>query len=189
MCCGKHATQKKRLRFTSHPLWVYILLPMGWLPYAIVAALLTERVRCYTHFCDRHRRYWLRRTLISWACFAGLVVFSLGSLVLTVLLREHISEATQRLIAGWLCPVTIALGLLWLMSIPIMQVVGIHPADVTEDSLTLKGISQDFAEAVREYRRERRAEEEAQDQPRRSRRRPPDASQEYYDPDRGPPER
>jgi hypothetical protein len=64
-----------------------------------------------------------------------------------------------------------------------MQLTAIHPADVTKDRLTLKRISPVFAEAVREYREERLAEEEHQDQRRNSRRRRPDAGQEVYDPE------
>lgn len=58
MCCGEPATQRKRRRFISHPVWVYILLPWGYILYAIVAAILTEEIRCYTLFCERHKHYW-----------------------------------------------------------------------------------------------------------------------------------
>src|SRR4051812_25286496 len=66
MCCGAPATERKRRRFVSHPLWVYVLMPFGYLPYVIVAAVLTEHVRCYTLFCPRHKNHWRSRTLIFW---------------------------------------------------------------------------------------------------------------------------
>src|SRR5580700_7283045 len=54
MCCGAPATESKRRRFTSHPLWVYVLLPFGYLPYVIVAAVLTEKIRL-RHDCWKSR--------------------------------------------------------------------------------------------------------------------------------------
>jgi hypothetical protein len=45
----------------------------------------------------------------------------------------------------------------WIISIPIVQATAIHPSNVTERRLTLKGVSPEFVEAVREYRAKRKA--------------------------------
>jgi hypothetical protein len=163
MLCGAPAIERKRRRFISHPFWVYVLLPFGWLPYIIVASILTVRVRCYTHLCSRHRNHWVMRTLIIWGVFAGLVVLILGSFTVAALIGE---KAMTGIVAGTLCIGSLVLMFLWLASIPILQVTAIHPADVTKRRLTLKCISPEFADAVWEYREERRAEAEQEDSPR-----------------------
>ena len=44
-----------------------------------------------------------------------------------------------------------------------MQVTAIHPANVTERRLTLKRVSPAFAEAVQEYRENRKGKEQQED--------------------------
>ncbi len=189
MCCGAPATVRKRLRFISHPLWVYIwlplgllpfvwipvLLPLGFLPYFLVAAILTVRVRCYTLFCERHKNHWRVRTLMIWAAFVAILVFLFGGIVLVGMLSERLSQSAQDRLFGSVCIASPMLLLLWLVSIPVMQLTSIHPADITERRLTLKRISPAFAEAVREYRKNRPAEEEPENHPRKRqiRRSPP----------------
>jgi hypothetical protein len=163
MCCGEPATEKKRLRFTSHPLWVYILLPFGWIPYAIVAWMLTERVRCYTLFCPRHKSYWRGRALLVWAGF-GLMWLAIVAIPVTVSLIlgliGQFDDAAERLVAGFACVNSILMIVCWLASIPIIQLASIHPAEVKETRLTLKCISPAFAEAVREYREDHKGKRE-----------------------------
>ena len=82
MCCGVPATERKRRRFISHPLWVYVLLPWGYILYAIVAAILTEHIRCYTLFCPRHKNYFLVRNLFIWGLLIVILVLLVGGFVL-----------------------------------------------------------------------------------------------------------
>ncbi len=161
MCCGAPATERKRLRFTSHPLWCYVLLPFGYIPYVIVAAILTERVLCYTLFCPRHKHYFRFRTLIVWGGLAALLVVIFGGFVLAGSIADR-SGKTQDLLFGSLCIASPLLLFLWLISIPIVQETSIRPADVRERRLILKHVSSDFVEAVREYRENRKGEEQAE---------------------------
>ena len=156
MCCGAPAIERKRRRFISHPLWVYALMPLGYIPYAVVAAILTEHVRCYTLFCARHKHYWRNRTLAIWGTFVALLALIVGSFAIVGSMSEQFSRSTQDILFGALCIGSPVLLLCWLISIPIIQVTEIHPANVTERRLTLKGISPAFAEAVREYRENRK---------------------------------
>lgn len=163
MRCGAPATERKRRRFVSHPFWIYVLLPFGYIPYVIVAAILTEKVRCYTLFCPRHKNQWRRRTLIIWGAFVALLVLLAGSFALVGSLSGQFSKSTQDFLLGSLCIASPVLFLCWLISIPIMQETAIHPADVTERRLTLKHIAPAFAEAVREYREDRKREGREED--------------------------
>jgi hypothetical protein len=176
MRCGAPATARKRLRFTSHPLWVYLLLPFGWLPYVIVAAVLTENVRCWTFFCPQHRNHWLVRTLLIWGGLVALLAVLFGSGVIVVSLSDHFSPATRDSLMGWLCLGSVGLIFCWLISIPLIQLTAIHPTHVTDRRLTLQRVSPAFVEAVQAYREERRAERREEDERRefRPRRTPPD---------------
>src|SRR5215831_10105475 len=176
MCCGAPATERKRRRFISHPFWVYVLLPFGYIPYVIVAAVLTEEVRCYTLFCPRHKNHWRKRTLIIWGAFAAMLALIAGGLAIVGSMTGHISKSVQDSLFGMICVASPLLVVCWLSSIPIMQVTAIHPADVRERGLILKRISPAFADAVREHRaNNRNAErpEEAYIRDNRVRRSPP----------------
>jgi hypothetical protein len=157
MRCGEPDTERKRLRFTSHPLWVYVLLPFGYIVYAIVAAVLTENVRCYTQFCHRHKNHWFIRTLIIWVGFVALLVFIVSIIIVVASLA---SKATMDSLFGYLSLGSVLLMFCWLISIPLIQLTSIHAAEVSKRRITLKCISPEFADAVLEYRKKRRAEDE-----------------------------
>jgi hypothetical protein len=186
MCCGEPATERKRRRFVSHPLWVYLLLPMGYLPYVLVAAILTEHIRCYTLFCPRHKNHWSVRNLIVWGAFAAILALILGGLVLVSSLSGSVSQSTETLLFGSLCAGSFLLMLCWFISIPLSQVTAIHPADATERHLTLKRVSPEFVEAVREYRANRKERVQPQEygehfRPNRSARRSEEGDNEFVD--------
>jgi hypothetical protein len=163
MCCGEEATERKRRRFISHPLWVYVLLPFGYLPYVIVAALLTEEVRCYTLFCPRHKNYWFVRSLFVWGLLVVVLALIVGGVILAALLSEQASGSTKDFLGGSVCIGSVLLLFGWLVSIPLSQVTAIHPADPTEHRLTLKCVSPAFVEAVRQHRKARRSQSQAED--------------------------
>jgi hypothetical protein len=173
MCCGEPATIRKRRRFVSHPAWVYLLLPMGLLPYVIAAAILTEHIRCYTLFCPRHKNYWLVRNLKVWGAFLVILPLIIGGFVLVGSLNGQFSQATQDILVGSMCIVTVLLLLGWLITIPISQEMAIHPANATDYHVTLKRVSPAFVEAVRQHRANRKSQAQAEDyrshfRPRRS---------------------
>jgi hypothetical protein len=160
MRCGAPATVRKRRRFTSHPLWVYLLIPLGLLPYVIVAIILTEEVPCYTQFCPRHRHHWLFRGLLVWVGFVVILAIIIGSSVLLASMSDQLNRSTEESLAGLLCVGSVILMLCWFISIPITQLTAIHPTDATDRGLTLKNVSPAFVEAVRAYRASRSGEEQ-----------------------------
>jgi hypothetical protein len=163
MSCGEPATVRKRRLFVSHPVWVYLLLPFGYLPYVIVAAVLTERVRCYTHFCPRHKNHWLMRALIIWGAFPVLIALIAGGFVLVASMENVVSKSMEGGLVGTMCIGSLVLVLLWLMSIPLIQLTAIHPANVTDRRLTLKRIAPEFIEAVRDYREKPRSRDDGEE--------------------------
>jgi hypothetical protein len=182
MRCGAPATVRKRRMFVSHPLWVYVLLPFGYLPFVIVAAIMTQRARCYTHFCARHKNHWLCRALIIWGAFVAMLVLVVGCLALIMTLYPD--KAPDRVI-GALCFGSLALIFCWLISIPIVQLTAIHPGDVTDRRLTLKRVSPAFVDAVRDYRERPRAGKEREKYWSEFQSRRLAGSEDVYDPERG----
>lgn len=187
MRCGALATVRKRRMFVSHPFWVYVLLPCGYVPYAIVAAILTQRARCYTHFCPRHKNHWRIRTLIIWGSFVAILALIAGSMALVTSLQRYLSGNVFDTFMGCLCISAPVLLICWLISIPIMQLTAIHTADVTDRRLTLKRVSPVFVEAVGDHRDRPRVEDEHDDTSRPTRPRHSDPSQDVYDPERARP--
>src|SRR6266851_803407 len=151
MRCEAPATVRKRYRFVSHPGWVYLLLPFGYLPYVIVAAIMTQRVRFYTQFCARHKNHWRIRAFIVWGAFLALVAILFGGFLLISWLERN-KTTDYGSFFGYFCIGWLVLIFCWMISIPIVQLTSIHPADVTERRLTLKRVSPAFVDAVRDYR-------------------------------------
>jgi hypothetical protein len=183
MRCGAPAAVRKRHVFISHPLWVYVLLPFGYVPYVVVAAVLTERVRCYTHFCPRHKNHWLVRALLIWGSFVALLALIVCGFAVVGSLQGRLSRPAHDALFGMACVGSPVLLFCWLISIPIMQLTAIHPADVTDRRLTLRRVSPAFVEAVRDYRERRRAREGQEDR-RPFRPRHPDPREDVFDPER-----
>lgn len=165
MCCGAEATERTRRRFISHPLWVYLLMPCGYLPYVIVAVILTEHIRCYTLFCPRHKNYFFMRTVFVWGLLVVVLVLIVASFFLLGSLSGAVKESSRGYLVGSFCIGTVALLFGWLLSIPISQVTAIHPAEATESRLTLRRVSPDFVEAVRQHRAERKSRSQPDDYP------------------------
>lgn len=84
-------------------LWVYFLIPFGWIPYAIVASLLTEYVPCYTHFCPRHTNHWRIRTLAIWGFFRLIVLGIVAILFISMAVVGSQSAAAQQRVLGSVC--------------------------------------------------------------------------------------
>ena len=187
MRCGSPTTVRKRFRFTSHPLWVYLFLPFGIVPYVVLAALLTEKARCYTHFCDRHKNHWRVRALAVWGGLG--VIFSLVAILIgyITLVGSRGNEASDTLwhkLAGIACFAVPALLFCWIISIPIIQLTAIHLSNVTEKRLTLRSVSPEFVEAVHVHREKRDAVDEQDLRGKFRPRRHPDSGQDIYDPER-----
>src|SRR5437879_875493 len=163
MRCGAPATVQTRRAFVSHPFWVYVLLPLGYLPYVIVAAVLTQRVRCYTYFCPRHKNHWLIRAVFIWGGLVVLLALMVGSFALVFAMERQLGQSTTNQLVGLVCVGSFMLLFAWLMSIPLSQLTAIHPDNVTDRRLILKGVSPLFVQAVQDYRERLRDEEQEED--------------------------
>jgi hypothetical protein len=198
MRCGAPAQFTVSKRFSWHPPWVIALVLIGLLPYAIVAIILTKRMRVQAPLCDRHRGHWLRRSVFSWGGLLLLIALGIGAIILLAAAdqrpRPRAGAAAPEL-GGLACGGVVVLGVIWAVGLAIAQLTAIRPTEITDRDISLAGVSGTFMDALDEDREARAGEdddEEYEDEeedyrPRRARRRPQPRAEDderVYDPDR-----
>lgn len=78
--CNRDTDYKLKRTFVWHPWWVYILAPMGWLFYAIIASAVRKYATIELGLCDEHQQ---RRR-------SGLILtgFGVGASILLLLIAS-----------------------------------------------------------------------------------------------------
>jgi hypothetical protein len=179
MRCGADATTTRVKGFSWHPGWVNLLILAGLLPWAIVAIVLTKRMRVRAPLCAHHRNHWLWRAWVIYGGLAAAVLLGIGAIVLVAALSNQRGRGRGDDLAGLICVSVAGVGLAWLVTAAVVQMTGIRPTEITDRSITLTGVSPEFVDAVREERQRRDDEEE--DFRRRPRRRRPPREQDDVD--------
>jgi hypothetical protein len=164
--CGAPADTFKPKRFNWLPPWVYVLILFP-LPFLIVALIVTKRMRVRAPLCEAHIYHWTWRSLFTLGGLAILVVFSIAAIVLETNLER---QARFQHLSGLACVSVVVCGLAWLVAAAIIQSTAVRPSEITDRTITLTGVSREFAEALRQRRRRRDDEDDADY--RRPRRRP-----------------
>ena len=162
--CGARSVVCKDHRFQWSPPWVYVLLLLGVIPYAIAAGATQKRMTVPMPLCDRHKWHWGGRTAVVLLGLVGIFVVMFGGIVFA---NELNAEPPVVFI-----PVSF-LFLAWIVSAVVLASTTIRAREITDKSITLMGISPEFIEALNEARRGERDDEE-DDRPRRRRRRDED---------------
>lgn len=183
MRCGEPATTHKNKTFSWYPQWVPVLILAGLLPFIIVAAILTKRMRVAVPFCARHRGHWFWRGLIMGlsllACvglFIGLSAWLVG--------MENDEEIKRGSAGGFICIGGLPLLLAWIIMAAIMQKTSIRPSEITDNSITLTRISPAFVEAMKAQRRVTERPRSEEYEPQLGERRRPTDTEDFYDPNR-----
>jgi hypothetical protein len=195
MRCGAAATAHKIKRFSWYPPWVNLLILVAWPACLIVALILTKRMRVSVPLCDRHRNHWLIRLLFASIGFAVIALTLISGLVLAGVLHAQRNSGTS---GDSIMTVTLVgtsvLFLGWLIGIIILQSTAIRPAEITDRSITLAGVSPAFVDALdSNYSRRDEDEDEDEDENEYDRERPRRRRSEHLqDPDvprrRSPPD-
>jgi hypothetical protein len=81
-CNAPSVAPKRRCRLTWHSPWLYVLLFLAILLYAIVAAIVQKRAVVYVGLCERHQKRVLWGRLIGWGGLA-LEVLLVGASIST----------------------------------------------------------------------------------------------------------
>ena len=175
--CGAEAEHHVTKKFTWVPPWVFITILAGLLVYVVLAVILQKQYTVAVPFCKDHKGHWVKRLLLSLGGFFVLVGGGIGLAILMGVLSDSAAPAdkdTYGIIAG----LSVVGGLLaWVVVIVVAQWTAIKPKEITDNSITLTGVSQAFASAYEEQEdREREARRGALDRfdERRPRRRDDD---------------
>jgi NhaP-type Na+/H+ or K+/H+ antiporter len=161
MVCGGRATVKRKKWFKWYPPHA------GLLGGALLALIMTKRMKVSAPLCHVHRNHWLLRSLLSFFGFIGVFVIS-GALLFVVAAKSGEHGASEK-------PLLIALGVGgvlivgWLIMTIVMQHTAIRAKEITDKSMTLTGVSVKFRTALHELRDERRNEQDRPRKPVRSR--------------------
>jgi hypothetical protein len=147
MKCGTPAEVYKDKKFSWHPGWVYVLLLVNLLVFAIVALALTKRRRVRVPLCAAHRHHWLWQQAVA----VGGLLFFLGLGVLTIAVwSEEGNMAPLEGLGGLLCVSTLVGLVAWLIVAALLQSASIRPTEITDHGITLVGVSKEFVNAYRE---------------------------------------
>jgi len=176
MRCGARADTFKRKKFQWSPPWAFLALG------AFGAALFSKSVTMSVPLCEKHKWHWGgRMAFFAGGFFVLLALFGVGTPV--VAKNDHL--------AGFVFLPILVLLLAWLITSAILFSTQIRPREITDKSVTLTGVSEEFVEALdeerrgddedRPRRRPRYDDEDEDDRPRRKRRADDGG---YYDPGR-----
>jgi hypothetical protein len=177
MRCGEPATVHKSRKFSWYPAWISTLILVGVLCNAILivavilALTMAKRMRVSVPLCDAHKNHWIIRAVMILVGFVGLL--GILGVVIAFSDKDFVGILVGALLVGFLG---------WLILIGVCQGTAIRPTEITDREITLKGVSDTFAEAVLADRRQRGGEEdEFGDRPSRRRL----AADDYDRPERG----
>jgi hypothetical protein len=84
--CGARSTAPLRRAFLWHAPWVYLLIVLGLVPYAILALALRKRIDLIVPLCAAHRARRRNLILLGWLMALGGIaaVFAFGALELNM---------------------------------------------------------------------------------------------------------
>lgn len=148
MFCGQPAVTRVRRTFAWHPSWVILLILINLIVMLVVALILTKKMAVRVPACDQHEGYWRRRTLIL--TLSGFVVAALC--VGGIVYLSSLPPAAGDEFTGWICGGGIVLSLAWLVVAVVYSASGVRPTEITDRSIKLTGVHDDFVDALREER-------------------------------------
>jgi hypothetical protein len=176
MRCGAPATLRKKKQFTWYPSWVSILLFAGVLPYIIVVRIMMKKMRVSVPLCDAHSLHFIWGTVVVPLTLLALIVFTCGiPFTLGAIVGGRIVDD----IMGLLC-LSFGAGLVaWFIAMVVVNEISIHPTEITDNSITLKGVAESFADAVGRQRVAAPPDVIPMDEPRS---RPALGGEQFFDP-------
>ncbi|MFL5340643.1 MAG: hypothetical protein ACJ8F7_10875 [Gemmataceae bacterium] len=148
MACGGPSITHIRKTFSWYPPWVGITILAGVLPFAIIAMVLTKRMRVEVPVCERHRGYWWKRYMLMWIPLLVLALFGIGAMIAASNAGKVIGDWV-----GFACVGSAGLGLIWLITAAVIQSMMIRPREITDRTITLRNVSVGFADAFADFRR------------------------------------
>jgi hypothetical protein len=179
MQCGAKAVGYRRRGFRWSPGWVIITALFGLLPYFLITELTMRRMAVWVPYCKAHKKGPLWPTLVSVGSLVALIAVTAG---LIALLNDEGAGA----VAIVFCAGVFAF-IVWMFVAIILHTPTIRPTEINDKSITLKGVCQEFIDALNADRRgedrPQRAHRRDEEERPRARRRAADEDGGYYDPE------
>ena len=145
MCCGAPATVTKTRDMSYVPQWVAVFSVIPIL-YVLMATIMTRKARVQAPLCDEHQGHWLKRTLWMWGLFLLFGAISGGGFLIAMSLQD--GGRPNDSLAGISCGGGVVLFLVWLIVVIVLQNTAIRPEEIDYEYITIKGVSQEFVDAV-----------------------------------------
>jgi hypothetical protein len=142
--CGAPAVTRKKKQFSWHPQWIFVLILVHILVYIIVALIMTKRKTVHVPLCADHKGHWLWRNLVIFGGLLALGFIFVGGIIA---LEAAGQQQAQDELLGLVCMGGVLGAIIWLVAVLIMQSTAIRPQEITDNSITLKGVAEGFAHA------------------------------------------
>jgi ACR3 family arsenite efflux pump ArsB len=147
--CGRKAAVWKKKRFTTSSGVAFLL------GGPLVAGMTTRTIGAKLPFCRKHKNHW--RTL-NIVLLCGLIYIPLVGLGIYLAKQGYQVNQTVERIGGIVLGAACFSFVLWLIAILTLNSTTVRAVKVTNDDLTLQGVSDEFVKAMAKKRREDRAE-------------------------------
>jgi hypothetical protein len=163
--CGTRARQRLFHTFTFTPGWVYAFLVLGPIGIIVMRVLINSVRQEFTvgvPMCESHRNHWFWRNLILVLLVVAFVVTFVGGGFLAGELDEPVAFFVTFVSAIFSV----------ILAVILVQRTAIRAREITQQSITLTGVCDEFVTAISEDRRGERDGDEEDDRgfSRRSRR-------------------
>jgi hypothetical protein len=152
--CGQPSSVMRERRFQSNSTDLTTLLLFGPVMTHLLGMSQSKAITIKVPFCTAHRNHWFGRSL---AVYLSLAAILCGGLALVFW-----AASTKDVRAGddaWLGGVCVGFGvtmLMWIIVAAIVQGTAIRVREITDNSITLKGVSDTFVAALKESRKNAR---------------------------------
>jgi hypothetical protein len=172
MKCAAPAATRIGKTFSWTPPWARF---MG----GIMAMAFMKRRRVSVPLCEQHKNHWSWRHMISWIPLGGLgILLAVGAVIAIN------GGRTLEAVGGAIAACAGACALVWLIVALVIWTTAIQPSEITDYTITLRGIHPDWVRAYHDQGRDFGRDVDAvarerfgrgrRDEPRRPRRGPAD---------------
>jgi hypothetical protein len=146
--CGAPATVFKARLLSWQPAWTYVVFGLAFWPIVLATLVLRKRMRLLAPFCRKHRNYWQRQRLLSWAVFFGLTILFLPLITAAATIDDPASRFPNPLLLFWLAGMAIT------FAVEFVHLGAIRATEITDDAIALTNVADAF---VAQWRIERQS--------------------------------
>jgi hypothetical protein len=148
VACGVRARVVRNTVVSTFPAWFYLGVPLGLLPFLLLWAFFSRRALVRAPLCTLHQFHWWWRK----GALAVLFLFNFALFGLAIFVTDDphgiIRDGRGLVVFLWLLA-TVLMPLVLVAGDVALRYTGVHATEVGEHSLTLRGVSEEFAEAAR----------------------------------------